>query len=70
MKTAPKIHKAISKMAYNHNGGDDLCWYNNQQVSLPAISTSNDVTGKFLNLSIFSSFALSVSGSLVSDCVF
>ncbi|TGO38604.1 hypothetical protein BHYA_0071g00140 [Botrytis hyacinthi] len=32
-------------MAYNHNGGDDLGWYNNQQVSLPiAISTSNDVT--------------------------
>ncbi|KAF7931173.1 uncharacterized protein EAE97_009382 [Botrytis byssoidea] len=32
-------------MSYNHNGGDDICWYNNQQVSHPiAISTSNDVT--------------------------
>ncbi|TGO14417.1 hypothetical protein BTUL_0053g00160 [Botrytis tulipae] len=32
-------------MSYNHNGGDDFCWYNNQQVSHPiAVSTSNDVT--------------------------
>ncbi|KAF7896559.1 hypothetical protein EAF00_006573 [Botryotinia globosa] len=32
-------------MSYNHNGGDDICWYNKQQVSHPiAISTSNDVT--------------------------
>ncbi|KAF5868437.1 uncharacterized protein Bfra_012347ia [Botrytis fragariae] len=31
-------------MPYNYHGGDDLPWYNNQQVSLPiAISTSNDV---------------------------
>ncbi|TGO57909.1 hypothetical protein BOTNAR_0191g00050 [Botryotinia narcissicola] len=31
-------------MSYNHNGGGDICWYNNQQVSHPiAISTSNDV---------------------------
>ncbi|KAF7882332.1 uncharacterized protein EAF02_005695 [Botrytis sinoallii] len=31
-------------MSYNHNGGDNLSWYINQQVSLPiAISTSNDV---------------------------
>ncbi|TGO63900.1 hypothetical protein BCON_0010g00660 [Botryotinia convoluta] len=31
-------------MSHNYNGGDDLFWYNNQQVSLPiAVSTSNDV---------------------------
>ncbi|TGO84394.1 hypothetical protein BPOR_0509g00010 [Botrytis porri] len=36
-------------MSYNYDGGDDLCWYTNQQVSLPiAISTSNDKESKQL----------------------